>query len=584
MLSSALVKANEKIAFHVSFSEPQTHYFEVKMLISNNKEEEINLKMPVWSPGSYLIREYPKNVEGFRAVSKGKTLNSYKTDKNTWKIEANKEKEIEVSYRVYAFEVSVRTSHVDQSHAFLSPTGTFMFIDGKLNLPAEVTIQPHSDWGKISTGLDPVPGKKNTFKASNFDILFDAPFEVGNQEQFYFTAAGVAHEVAMVGVADYDAERLKVDMAKIIESETAIFQENPNKRYVFIVHNYASGGGGLEHLNSTVLGATRDAYKTPSGYTSFLSLVAHEYFHVWNIKRLRPENLGPFDYSNENYTTNLWISEGFTAYYDNLVLKLAGIIDEKSYLSILANDINRVENRPGNHIQSLKESSFDAWIKQYRPNENSINSTVTYYDKGALIGMLLDLKIRHSTQAKQGLGDVMRAMYNQYYKIEDRGFTQKEFEETCERIAGVSLKEIFTYVEEACTPDYNKYLQYAGLELIDINESISIPDLGIRTSSANGKTIVTTVLRDQSGWKDGINVQDEIVSINGYRINSNQDIEKVVSNLKIGDPCTVQLVRDGIMMNLPVTIGISSQKQYVILPVAEENAEQLKIREAWLNQ
>lgn len=582
MLSNKLVNAQEKIKFDISFTEPQAHYIEVKMRIDGNTAEFIDLKMPVWSPGSYLIREYPKNVEGFRASSNGKSLKAEKTDKNTWRIKTEAAKSIEVNYRVYAFEVSVRTSLVDASHAFLSPTGTFMYIKDKINLPSEVTIHPYEGWSKISTGLEPVNGKTNTFHAPNFDILFDAPFEIGNQEIFYFTAAGIEHEVAMVGEAYYNEAVLKRDIAKIIESETEIFKENPNKRYVFIIHNYESGRGGLEHLNSTVLAASRDSYNTRSSYIDFLGLVSHEYFHIWNIKRLRPENLGPFNYDAENYTTNLWISEGFTAYYDNLVLRKAAIVDEKEYLQILASDINGVENRPGNHVQSLKESSFDAWIKQYRPNENSMNTTVTYYNKGALVGLLLDLEILHITQAKSGLDEVMRAMYEQYYTKEDRGFTEAEFIAMAEKIAGKSLKHIFDYVEVASSLDYNRYLKHAGLELVDLNQDIQHTTLGINTSLENGRLIVSSVIAGTAAREYGINAKDELISINGTRVSSSQAIDKLMFDQKPGDKLEVLVSRDGLLKTLFVRTSADTRKQYMILPLQETSPAQDAVKNTWL--
>lgn len=582
MLSNKSVNAQEKISFDISFSEPQAHYIEVKMRIDGNKDDFIDLKMPVWSPGSYLIREYPKNVEGFRASSNGDALNTEKTDKNTWRISTKNATNIEVNYRVYAFEVSVRTSLVDASHAFLSPTGTFMYLKDKINTPSEVTIHPYEGWNKISTGLESVKGRKNTFYAPNFDILFDSPIEVGNQEIFYFTAAGIEHEVAMVGEAYYDEAILKRDMAKIVESETEIFKENPNKRYVFIIHNYESGSGGLEHLNSTVLGASRNAYNTPSSYINFLGLVSHEYFHIWNIKRLRPENLGPFNYDAENYTTNLWISEGFTAYYDNLVLRKADIIDEEAYLKILASDINVVENRPGNHVQSLKESSFDAWIKQYRPNENSTNTTVTYYNKGALIGLLLDLEIRHLTQAKAGLDDVMKAMYDQYYKNEDRGFTEAEFIAMSEKIAGKSLKHIFNYVEVASSLDYNRYLKHAGLELVDLNLEVNRASLGVNTSTQNGRIMVSSVIAGTAAWDHGINAKDELISINGTRLNSSEAIDKFMLDQNAGNSLKILISRDGLLQTITVPVSRDPRKKYVILPLPKTNLEQTAVKKAWL--
>ncbi|RRN77398.1 M61 family peptidase, partial [Pseudoxanthomonas sp. SGD-10] len=285
---------NPKIDFTLSFPAPQTHYIEVEMHISNIRKPEIEVNMPVWAPGSYLVREFSKNVEGFKAYAGSEVLDFEKTRKNSWKIETKGNKSIKVKYSVYAYEISVRTSFVDASHAFISPTGVFMYVKQSLKDPVQVKVQPHANWSKISTGLEKLA--ENTYQAQDFDWLYDSPIEVGNQDIFEFDAAGVKHEVAMVGGGNYDKGRLACDMAKIVEECTSIFGENPNKRYVFIVHHYKNGGGGLEHLNSTVLGAKRDGYTNPTTYSNFLSLVAHEYFHLWHVKRLRPIALGPFDY------------------------------------------------------------------------------------------------------------------------------------------------------------------------------------------------------------------------------------------------------------------------------------------------
>lgn len=581
MSTVAPALAQKKITFEVSFKEPQAHYAEIKMELSGFKDDFVDLKMPVWSPGSYLIREYPKNVESFLAsTGNNKPLSSKKINKNTWRVERGKADKIVVSYRVYAFEISVRTSFIDESHAFLSPTGTFMYVDGLINHPVEVTVIPDSRWSKISTGLEQVKNKTNTFYAPDFDILFDSPIEIGNQDVFEFTASGVKHEVAMVGGGNYDKKLLSRDIGKIVDESTKIFGDNPNKRYVFIVHNYESYGGGLEHLNSTVLGASRFAYNTLNGYLSFLGLVAHEYFHVWNIKRLRPEALGPFNYDEENYTTNLWVSEGFTAYYDNLLLRRTGFYDEGSYLKVLAKDIETVENRGGNLVQPLSLSSFDAWIKQYRPDENSVNSMVSYYNKGALIAMLIDLKTLQATQGAKRLDDIMKALYDEYYTKLDRGFTDQEFREMAEKVSGVSMEDVYGYVNEAKPIDYNAYLKFAGMELIDQLEGYEIPDFGAVVS--NNK--VTSVSRGSGAWNVGVNVRDEIIAINGYRIDpEGKEIDRILLASKVGDNLEVLLSRDGIIKEINVKLLAATKGDYIIQPLEKASVEQIKIRDLWLS-
>jgi predicted metalloprotease with PDZ domain len=583
--------AQTDLSYLVSFPAPQTHYVEVEMNVKGIKGNTLDVKMPVWAPGSYLVREFAKNVEGFSAkTTSNQLLNSSKVNKNTWRITGINNQELKISYRVYAFELSVRTSFVDASHAFLSPSGIFMFPDGQVPAPSTITIKPHTGWNKISTGLESVKGKSNTYYAPNYDILYDSPFEIGNHDLFEFDAAGVKHEVAMYGGGNYNKTQLIADMKKIIVRETEMFNENPNKRYVFIVHNTLNGGGGLEHLNSTVLGAIRHGYTNEDTYKGFLGLVAHEYFHLWNVKRLRPMALGPFDYSNENYTTNLWIAEGFTAYYDNLMLRRAGIYSPEKYIEVLTNDIGTVANQPGSRIQPVSEASFDAWIKYYRPNENSRNSTISYYDKGALIGMIMDLEILASTKGAKRLDDVMKEMYDEYYKKQNRGYTDAEFKAMAEKIAGKSFDDIYSkYVNGTEPINFNAYLGHAGLYLVDDHAGKNIPSLGTGTAIRDGKVVITSVGRGSAAWTDGLNVNDEIIAIDGYRITGvadskgATDIARMISSKKTGDKINVMISRDGLIQTIEITLTPLTSGRFRMEVDRNPTKEQLQIREKWLS-
>lgn len=578
LLMTQLVSAatSPKIEYTVSFIEPQAHYVEVEMRISNLNQKELEVSMPVWAPGSYLVREFAKNVESLTVTnSGGKNIPFEKIRKNSWKISTEGNKEVIVKYNVYAFEISVRTSFVDASHAFLSPTGVFMYPKGYLSAPSIVNIVPYKGWTKISTGLEPINGKSFSYYAKDYDWLFDSPIEVGNHDVFEFEASGVKHEFAMVGGGNYDKEKLVKDVTKIIEEATSIFWENPNKRYVFIVHHYLNGGGGLEHLNSTVLGARRNGYTDPSRYSSFLSLVAHEYFHLWNVKRLRPIALGPFDYDNENYTTDLWIAEGFTAYYDNLIIQRTRAISEDEYLSLLEDDINLIANLGGDKVQSVADASFDAWIKYYRPNENSSNSTVSYYNKGALLAAVLDLSILHASKGERSLDNVLRNTYQEYHKKKQRGFTSEEFKFALEKELGSNLDDFYKdYVHGTKALDFNKYLNYVGLGLVDRN-NISKPSLGI----AVNKNIITRVLRDGAAWSAGLNVNDEILAVNGERIES---IENYIKQAKIGDKLEMLINRDGLLLTLAVTLIEDKTKAGQIVPLNKISEEQKKVYKKWL--
>ncbi|MCX3265873.1 M61 family metallopeptidase [Pedobacter agri] len=567
LTSIMAAEAQVKIAFEVSFKEPQAHYAEVQMNISGLAKDYVDVKMPVWTPGSYLIREFEKSVEEFKATAGGKQVKVEKVRKNTWRIFSAKAANIKINYRVYAFEISVRTPFIDDSHAFLSPTGIFMHPDGMIKSPSTVKIIPFNTWSKVSTGLEPVAGEQFTYKATDFDILYDSPIEVGNQDVFEFMAAGVRHEVAMFGGGNYDKEKLKVDMAKIVEEITAVYGENPNKHYTFIVHNFLRGGGGLEHLNSTTLGATRNAYNTETGYKGFLALVAHEYHHLWNVKRLRPVALGPFDYDNENYTTNLWVAEGFTSYYENKYMHRAGFNDDATFINDLAGAIGTVTNTPGAKYQSAASSSYDAWIIGYRPNENSKNNSISYYSKGEVIGILMDLEIINATKGAKSLDDVMKAMYLQCKTLK-RGYTDAEFKAMVEKISGISFTNFWAkYVNGVDDAEYVKYFGYAGIDVATENATPGKPVSGASGQLTNNGTIsVSSITRNSAAWIAGLNVNDEIISLDDVTVSDalanirlrspmlSLETLPVVSKKSIGDVLKFKIKRDGIEKEISLTL------------------------------
>ena len=575
-------RSQVKVGFEVSFKEPQAHYVEMEMTISGLAKDYVDVKMPVWAPGSYLVREFAKSVEDFSATAGGKPVKFEKVRKNAWRVYSAKSNVIKIKYRVYGFEVSVRTPFIDESHAFLSSTGIFMYPDGLLKLPSTVKVIPYKGWTKVSTGLEPVAGQPFTYTASDFDVLFDSPIEVGNQDVFEFMASGVKHEVAMYGGGNYDKERLKVDMAKVIEQATAIYGENPNKHYTFIVHNFERGGGGLEHLNSTVLGASRNAYDKPEGYLGFLNLVAHEYFHLWNVKRMRPVALGPFDYDNENYTTNLWVAEGFTSYYENKLVLRAGFIDPKTFVDGLVTAVANVSNTPGAKVQSAAESSYDAWIKGYRPNENSNNTGVSYYSKGEVVGLLMDLEIAQATKGTKSLDDVMKAMYLQGKTLK-RGYTDAEFKAMVEKISGKSFTDFWAkYVNGTHPVEYDKYFGYAGISIKNQNEGNSIPYIGVASKKTEGRIIISAISRNSAAWVDGLNVNDEVISVDGVGVEAALERMPVITSKKPGDVVTVKVKRDGIEKDIKITLKASPNIKLVAEIQSNAPESQVLVRKGWM--
>lgn len=581
-LSVSKAQSTATISYNVSFPEAQAHYADIEMHISGLKQPVLDLKLPVWTPGSYLVREFAKSIESFSADAGGKSIASPKINKNTWRISTKGVSALTVKYRMYAFEISVRTSFVDATHGFLSTSGIFIYPANMLHQASTIHIKPYKGWDKVSTSLEMVNGDPFTRISPNYDILFDSPIEVGNQDVFGFDANGVKYEVCMYGGGSYDKERLKKDIRKIVDQEVAVFGENPNKHYVFIVHNHLKGGGGLEHLSSTVLGASREAYSTEKGYQSFLTLVAHEHFHLWNVKRLRPIVLGPFDYDNENYTTNLWIAEGFTEYYQEIAVRRTNIYPPENYLNALAGEFNTLENLPGKNVQTVAESSFDAWIKAYRPNENSNNTTISYYNKGAIVGMMLDLEIINNTKGVNSLDDVMKYMYTEYYKTKKRGYTDAEFKKGFEKFAGKKLDAFYKNYINGLTPvDYNKYLGYAGYKITDELSNNNDPALGVVTGTTiNKKIIVTSVARGTPAYIDGINVNDELVAIDDKPLT---DAATLIDDKKVGDKINVNIIRDGLPLTIPVTLLKNAKVKYKIEPIDNATPQQLLVRKKWLS-
>ncbi len=571
--------AQINLEYKLSMTEPYTHYFEVEIKVTGLKKEYIDLLMPVWAPGSYLVRDFSKNVEFFNASdASGNKLKFEKINKYTWRVYTNNKMEVNISYKVYAFEASVRTSFLDESHGYLNGTSVFMYIKNMKNLPSTLKIIPYKDWKTVSTALDPVTGEIFTYSSPDYDILADSPIEIGNQEVINFNAAGVDYSVAMYGSGNFNADTLKKYMSKIIEAETKVVGENPNKHYLFIVHNLANGSGGLEHLNSTTLEVNRWIYNPKSSLNRFLSLVAHEHFHLWNVKRIRPIALGPFNYQSENYTTLLWEMEGVTSYYSNVILRRTDIITPENFLDNISAGISYVENQPGSKVQSASEASFDAWIKAYQPNENSYNTTISYYSKGAIIGMLLDLEIMNATNGEKNYDNVLKYLYNDYYKNLKRGFTKKEYQQIVEKVAGKQLNDFFRdYVYSTDSIDYNKYFNYAGLKLIDKGNKDDY--FGIRTDK---NEVVRSVVEGTSAYSGGINANDEILAINNYRVDSD-NFDKIFSQYNIGDTIKVTISRDGILQDLIIPLKGYHRYKYKLIEIDNPTDKQKMIYNKWLD-
>ena len=553
------------VSYELRMPKPQNHYFEVQMNINGNDDAQVEVKMPVWTPGSYLVREFSKNVNLVKAFTKdGKSISVTKKSKNAWIINAGKEKDIQVKYEVYAFELSVRTPFLDLTHGFVSGSGVFMYTEKSKNQAGEVTVIPHDSFKRISTSLPVDAGYKGLgqrFQFENYDQLVDCPMEIGNQEIFEFTAAGVNHTVAMYGEANYNVEQLKRDMAKIVEAETAVIGKNPNKIYTFIVHNVVDGQGGLEHMNSTVLSVNRWTYAGKQ-YVDFLNLVAHEYFHLWNVKRIRPVELGPFNYDTENYTSLLWVMEGFTSYYDELILRRTGFYTEEEFLAKLQSSINYVEGTPGSRVQPVAHASFDAWVKAYRPNENSSNTTMTYYSRGSVLASVIDAMIVAETDGKKCLDHFLQQLYVTYYEGLKRGFSEAEFKMELAKFVGKNMDGFFAkYVDGTDIIPYKEFYGPVGLNVQDV--TTNNPSFGASVREEGGKVMVKSVRFGSSAEDAGISVGDEIIGCNGYRVDQSM-FEGMMSGMSSFESCEILVAREEQLFSVKATVKPYKKPQFLL--------------------
>ena len=571
---AAAKQSGPAISYTVSMPKPATHLLEVEMHLSwAQMPDKAELKMPVWTPGSYLVREYARHVQDFGVKdSAGKSLTWNKINKNTWQVDSKGAKELVVTYRVYSNELTVRTNELNDEHAFWNNAALLLFPKGQLKAPSTVKVVPFGDW-KVATGLPKVAGQDNTFRAPDFDVLYDSPFEVSNFKEISFTVQGKPHRYVITGEGNYDLKALARDSAKIFEEGYKIFGELPYDDYTIIVN--LRGGGGLEHLNSTALQWNRFGFKPAARYRAFLGLVAHEVFHLWNVKRIRPDSLGPFDYENENYTKLLWVAEGMTAYYEGILLRRAGLMSDKEVLGARAGIITALQARPGRFETSLEEASMDAWIKYYRQDENAVNNQISYYDKGELVNMMLDLTIRAASNGTRSSDDVLRHLYNDFYK-KGRNFTPEDFQKAAEAAAGKGLDDFFAkYVRGEADIDYDAILNPFGLRV-----SVSQPGkgkayIGADTAEENGRLNIRGVTAGTPAYDQGLNTGDQIVAIDGYRA-STQFLQMYLNEKKPGDKVTLSVFRFDQLREMEFVLGSNDRSDYSIVTVDSPSESQRK--------
>jgi predicted metalloprotease with PDZ domain len=573
----------EPISYVLRFPAPQTHYVEVEALIPTDGQPAVELMMAVWTPGSYMVREYARNVEELSAATEaGALLAVEKTRKNRWRIAAKGASKVRLRYRLYAHEMSVRTNFVDSSFAILNGAATFLTLANGGARPHDVQVVLPPAWKEL---VCPLPQDGATFHAADFDTLVDSPIYAGNAAVHRFEVAGKPHRLVNEGEDAQWGPRAAVDVERIVREEAAFWGGLPYDQYVFF-NLITEGSGGLEHRASTVLMVSRWRPHTREGYVGWLGLAAHEMFHAWNVKRLRPEALGPFDYENEVYTRDLWVPEGITSYYEDLLVHRAGLSTRKEYLKRLSKEIEGVQTAPGRQVQSVADASFDAWIKYYRQDENFPNTGVSYYSKGGIIAFLLDAKIRRATQGKASLDDVLRRAYPRFSG--PHGFRSDDFRAVAEEVAGTDLGPWFHSVLKTTEElDYREALDWYGLRFTESKKKEEDDEdrpgwLGAETDFQGGKLVVTQVKRGTPAFEAGLNAGDEILAIGDYRVPGTADGWK--ERLKSYPPGTqdeLLVARRDKLLRLPVTFGEEPHLAWKLEADPQATPEQKAHLEAW---
>ncbi len=606
--------------YRVILDEPQTQSVRIEVELTGLDENPggdggLDLLMPTWRPGRYTENDHANGVRWLRATTaRGRPLEVRKVDKATWRVRTEGEPDISIEYDLYANDLNRRTRHVDDTHAFLSGSAVFLMPEGRRDAPCIIELEAPQEW-RVASGLNAV-SERNTrvLEAANYDVLVDSPIEIGIHERDRFFVGGIPHEIVIWFAGpkpEVDFDRLKEDFAKIVEVQRAIFAPptRPGEtapedagmhydRYVFLVHAGPGLGGGTEHLNSTIMQTRTSTFRSRRSAGGFYGLTSHEMFHTWNVKNFRPRGITPYNYAGPNYTTMLWLCEGGTSYYDDLTLVRAGLLEPDAYLgSALGRNIHNTREAPGRLVQSLADASFDAWIKFFAERTpDSVNSTISFYTKGALACLLLDCTIREATGNSRSLDDVMRLM-NDRYAGAPRGYTPAEFRGVCEEVAGVSLERFFRdAIHGTETLWFEEVIGTIGLELsfkpngppdnghaTDDEGFVLLPYLGIDTNPNGDGVTVRSVRADGPAYQAGIIADDEIVAINDERL-EDADLAGALADIHPGDELTIEFSRFGRMRTLTLRMGAKRDGRWTLTRVNDPTDAQRSAYESWLGQ
>jgi predicted metalloprotease with PDZ domain len=564
------------LLYTVEAHDLHAHLFRVTLTIPEPAAQQ-TVSLPVWIPGSYLVREFSKNLQHLSARQGRRQVAVRQQDKCSWQIDCKTDESLTLRYEVYAFDNSVRTAWLDARRGFFNGTSLCLRVHGQEQRPHQLALQPvkgRPDW-QVATGLTPVKTDKKGFglyRAADYDELVDCPMELGTFWSGRFKACGIEHRFVVAGaLPSFDGERLLADTQKICEAEIRFWhgqgaqagRKAPHKNYLFMLNAVDDGYGGLEHRNSTALICSRrdlprmGEKKTGEGYTTLLGLISHEYFHTWNVKQLRPDVFARYDYARENYTPLLWFFEGFTSYYDDLLLRRAGLIDDAIYLQLLGKTINQVAQTPGRHVQTVAQASFDAWVKYYRQDENTPNATVSYYTKGALVALCLDLSLREESKDQgHSLDEVMRGLWQ---RCKAGPMREQDVLDELQTVTGRSWHmELQAWVHSTAELPLARLLEAQGIR-IHAEPGNLAQHLGLRHQDANGSVQVKAVLRGSAAEQAGFAAGDEWLGLEvgargqlgHWRVHKLDDVPVLLGKER---KALALVSRDKQLLRLPLTV------------------------------
>lgn len=581
------------VDYTLRFPDALHHYVEVEANLPTDGAAELEVFMPVWTPGSYLVREYSRNIDRIDATdAAGRNLPLIKIAKNRWRVTTEANARVTLRYRVYGWEINVRSNWIEGGFAMINGAPTYLTVADHFQRPYHVRVELPAGWAGTYTALTP-GAEPNTYTAPDFDTLVDSPLLAGSPQVDHFEVDGVPHYLVTLGGAGvWDNARVARNLQQLVKTERDFWGRLPYDRPYYFFNLLTGSRGGLEHKQGLVMTADRWLSRSRAGISSWLSLASHEYFHAWNGKRLRPVELGPFPYEHEAYTHTLWIVEGVTSYYQHILLRRAGFYTQQDYLNALSGTITDVQETPGRLVQSLSAASFDAWIKAYRPDVNSVNTRFAYYSGGAVAAALLDARIRQVTNGAKSLDDVMRAAFARYSG--SHGYTEEDFVALLTSVTGTDLAPWYERnIKHAGQFDYQPLLDWYGLrfKVPAKPDKAMLPNglepsdqprgwLGVDTRVKNGRVMVTQVRSGTPAYAAGLYPDDELVGLNGFRIENNPDT--LLRTYHPGDTVELLVARRDQLLKLPVTLGAEPTESWRLEPNPDATAAQKAHRNAWL--